>query len=84
MRANWDQYSARTAYLSGRPREIPALISVSNVECSPEGLTAFECTFDVRARFEDGAVLTRSVDSSYVRGVGGSLQKLIPVVIVYH
>ena len=83
VRANWDQHSARMAFLSGRPREIPALISVSNVECAPEGLAA-ECTFDVRARFGDGAVITRSVDSRYQRLSDGSLQKLIPVVIVYH
>lgn len=85
VRANWDQYAARMAFLSGRPREIPALISVSKVECAPEDSgSSAECTFNVRARFGDGAAMTRSVDSRYVRLSNGSLQKLIPVVVVYH
>jgi hypothetical protein len=82
VRANWDEHVARMAFLSGRRGEVSALISVSNVECAPRGFNA-ACTFDVRARFPDGAKITRSVDSEFQRGADGSIAKIFPVAVVY-
>ncbi|HEY0102659.1 MAG TPA: hypothetical protein VGB60_04250 [Brevundimonas sp.] len=82
VRANWSEHVARMAFLSGRRGQTPVLISVSKVECAPTGFNS-ACTFDVRARFDDGAVLTRSVDSEFQRGADGSIAKVFPVVVVY-
>lgn len=82
VRENWSEHAARMAFLSGRRGQTPVLISVSNVECAPKGFNS-ACIFEVRARFDDGAVLTRSVDSEFQRGADGSIAKVIPVVVVY-
>ena len=81
VRANWAEYTARVAFLSGRRGQSSTLVSVSNIECVQEGYDA-PCTFDVRARFEDGTVITSRVDSRYQRQFDGSLERLIPVVVV--
>lgn len=82
MREHWSEHMARMAVLSGRRGETPVLISVSKVDCVPKGFNS-ACTFEVRARFDDGAVLSRSVDSEFQRGADGSLAKVFPVVVVF-
>ena len=76
--ANWDAYDARLAFLSERRGQSPILVSVTNVECAPDGGNA-KCTFDVRGRFEDGSVLTRPIESLFQRQDDGSIEMLIPV-----
>lgn len=79
VRANWDAYDARLAFLSGRRGQSPTLVSVSNVECAPDGSDA-RCTLDVEGRFEDGTVVKRAIESLFQRQTDGSIEMLIPVV----
>jgi len=75
---NWVHYDTRFAFLSGRPDQSPALVSVTKVECAADGETA-SCTFVVRGRFADGAVLRRAMDGHFGRRADGSIEMLIEV-----
>ncbi len=75
---SWDHYDARFAYLSERRGQSSTPISVTNVDCGPDREDA-KCTFVVRARFVDGAVVSQSMESAFQRGPDGAIDVLIPV-----
>lgn len=76
--ATWDHYDARFAFLSDRRGQSSAPLSVTNVECGPDGDDA-KCTFVVRGRFGDGVVVTQPMESFFQRQSDGSIEVLIPV-----
>ncbi len=77
--ATWDHYDRRFAYLSERRGQSSNPISVTNVECGPDGEDA-KCTFIVKGRFGDGTVVSQPMESFFQRQPDGSIDVLIPVV----
>ena len=75
----WDHYDQEFAFLSDRQGQSPIVLSVRNVECVPDGDDA-KCTFVVRGRFGDGAVVSQPMESFFARRPDGSIEVLIPVV----
>jgi len=76
--STWDHYDRRFAYLSGRREQSSTPLSVRNIECGPDGEAA-KCTFMVRARFADGAIVAQPMESAFQRGPDGTIDVLIPV-----
>jgi hypothetical protein len=78
VQQNWDGYSARAAYLAGRPQAANTLLNVSDVECrSDDELIA--CTFTTKVRFADGLEAAPTVEGMFGRETDGSLVRLIQV-----
>ena len=76
---NWGYFDARFAFLSDRRDQSPALVSVTDVDCTPEEGHA-RCTFAVSGRFADGVVLRQPMGSHFRREPDGSIEMLIEVV----
>jgi hypothetical protein len=75
---NWDAYSARAAYLAGRPRAGSALLEVEDVQCQAQE-SRLACTFTTRVRLADGVEAAPTVESIFGREPDGSLVQLIQV-----
>ena len=76
---NWDGYSARAAYMAGRPRAANTLLEVKDVECQPKE-DRLACTFTTRVRFTDGVEAAPTIESIFGREPDGSLVRLLQVV----
>lgn len=76
---HWAEYGSRFSRFAARPRAPSTLVSVSRVVCAPY-YSVSECSFEITARFEDGALITRVLRSQFDRNSSDQLRETILIV----
>lgn len=77
--ANWSVYEDRVSRFANRSGQPSDLVSVGEVDCVVEyGIR--ECLFTVVAKFPDGSVFQRQLDSQFDRDDHGALFETIVLI----